>query len=411
MKRTYKYRIYPTKKQEETLLNQLFLCRRLYNKMLKQRIEVYQKKQVTLFYKHQQRQLPLIKSNKPEYKGIHSQVLQNVLKKLDLAFQGFFRRIKNKEKAGFPRYKGKNRLRSLCYTQSGFGFTNQGKLKLSKIGHIKLKKHRECVGKLKTCTIEHTPSGKWYCCITVEVPDNASVQEIKTNKAVGIDLGINTFAYLSDGKSIETTKHLKQKRQQLLKTQRELSRKKKGSKNRIKARIKLARVHEKVAHSRNNFQHQQSRKLLGQYDVIVHEKLQIRNMSRSSKGTLEKPGKQVKQKSGLNRSILDMGWNQFIQMLSYKAEEAGKVVVGVDPKYTSQCCSSCGGLVKKDLSQRVHECMDCGLQMNRDWNASLNILEKYQTISRRNYGSKACGGDVIRQPMKQEAPTIAALAV
>jgi len=204
---------------------------------------------------------------------------------------------------------------------------------------------------------------------------------------------------------------LKQKRQQLLKTQRELSRKKKGSKNRIKARIKLARVHEKVAHSRNNFQHQNSRKLLGQYDVIVYEKLQIRNMSRSSKGTLEKPGKQVKQKSGLNRSILDMGWNQFVQMLSYKAEEAGKVVVGVDPKYTSQCCSSCGGLVKKDLSQRVHECMDCGLQMDRDWNASLNILEKYQTSSRRNYGSKACGGDVIRQPMKQEAPTITAVAV
>lgn len=399
--RTYKYRLCPTKKQIYILDSQLELCRRLYNKMLKQRIDIYKRKKVSLKYKHQQNQLPLIKSNKPEYKDIHSQVLQKTLKTLDLAFQGFFRRLKTSGKAGFPRYKGKNRVDSICYTQSGFSFDEQGKLKLSKIGNIKIKKHREIEGVIKTCAIKKTSTGKWYACFSVEKELDTPLP--KTHKEVGVDLGINTFAVLSDGKEIETTKHLKLKKKKLDKAYRSLSKKKKGGQNRRKERLRVARIHEKVVNSRNDFLHKHSRKLVENYDIIVHEKLKISNMSRSSKGTIEKPGKMVKQKSGLNRNILDMSWGKFLELLTYKAEEAGKEVIGVDPKKTSQLCSQCGSIVVKTLSDREHDCPFCSLKMDRDLNASINILNRYKSAV--GTMAEACGGVEITQPVKQEAPS------
>lgn len=397
--RTYKYRLYPTKRQIQILDRQLNLCRLLYNKMLKQRIDVYKKKGITLRYKHQQPQLPLLKDNKPEYKDIYAQVLQVSLRTLDLAFQSFFRRLKTKGKAGFPRFKGRYRMTSLCYPQSGFSFDDQGKLKLSKIGHIKIKKHREIEGDIKTCTIKKTTTGKWYVCFSVKMIIEKPKVACKTQ--VGLDLGINTFAMLSDGNKIETVKHLKQKKKQLVKAQRILAKKKRGSKNRHKARHRVALVHEQVANSRMDFLHKASRKLVNSYDRIVFENLKISNMTRSSRGTVDNPGKMVKQKAGLNRNMLDMSWGLFLGMITYKAEEAGKEVVGVDPRNTSQLCSQCGSLVTKALSDREHSCPFCSLKMDRDLNASINILNRYTAVGAT---VEACGGDCIGKPLRQETP-------
>ncbi len=388
MKRSYKFRLYPNKEQVQVLDNQLELCRLLYNKMLKQRIDIYKRKKVSLNYYHQSKQLPLIKENKSEYKELHSQVLQKVLKTLDLAFQGFFRRLKKGEKPGFPRFKGKNRIHSLCYPQGGFLIKDR-KVKLSKIGNIRIKKHRKIEGKIKTCTLRKTLTEKWYICFSVEIPDIVKKRAKTKKKVVGIDLGINKYAVLSDSTEVKTEKYYKEYKKKLARVQSNKNRKGKRTKNRKKALKRERLVHEKIANSRKDHLHKQSRKLVETYDIIVHEKLKIKNMSRSAKGTKDNPGKNVRQKAGLNRSIADMSWGLFLNQLKYKAEEAGKEVVGVNPRYTSQKCSHCGNMVKKSLSVRTHIC-SCGTRLDRDLNASINILNKYLSTA-GHAGINACG--------------------
>lgn len=399
--RTYKYRLYPTVKQQKTIDYQLGLLRKIYNKFLKQRIDIYEKKGVSINYYHQCKQLQLIKQNKPEYADIYSQSLQSQVKILDTAFQNFFRRVKKGEKPGFPRFKGKGRINSIHYPQMGFKIVD-GKLKLSKIGHIKLKQHREIDGKIKTCTITKTKTNKYYVCFVLE--KEIEVKEARIEKAVGVDMGLELFAQLSDGLTIQNPRTLKKYKAKLLKANRSLSKKKKGSKNKDKARKKVAKIHEKVVNTRLDFMHNQANFIIQNYDLIAVEKLLISNMTKSSKGTLENPGKMVKQKSGLNRSILDASWGKFFEILIYKAEEANKIVQQVNPQYTSQKCSSCGFVFSENReSQSIFNCKNCGFEINADLNASINIRNEAQKAV--GCTVKACGGHDIGQPMKQEANT------
>lgn len=265
-----------------------------------------------------------------------------------------------------------------------------------------MKQHREIDGKIKTCTITKTKTNKYYVCFVIE--KEIEVKEAKIEKAVGVDMGLELFAQLSDGLTIQNPRTLKKYKTKLLKANRSLSKKKKGSKNKDKARKKVAKIHEKVVNTRLDFMHNQANFIIQNYDLIAIEKLLISNMTKSSKGTLENPGKMVKQKSGLNRSILDASWGKFFEILIYKAEEANKIVQQVNPQYTSQKCSSCGFVFSENReSQSVFDCKNCGFEINADLNASINIRNEAQKAV--GCTVKACGGHDIGQPMKQEANT------
>ena len=355
MLRTFKYRIYPTKEQIKKIEQTLYLCRYLYNNALEQRIVTYEKHKISMTYNMQQNELPKVKQVLPEYKNIHSQVLQNVLKRLDRSFQNFFRRLKTNEKPGFPRFQGRNRYNSFTYPQSGFVIEGD-KLRLSKIGNIRINLHRKLVGELKTCTVVRK-NGKYYVALVCEVE---KPQVTLTNKVVGIDLGVSHLAITSDGEFFDNPKHLRKSEKQLKRLQRIVSKRKKGSNRRRKAVQLLAKKHEQIANQRKDTNHKVSRQLVDAYDLIVFEDLNVKGM--------------VKNKH-LAKSIHEVGWNQLISFTTYKAENAGKEVKLVNPHNTSQECSNCGVIVKKTLAEREHIC-SCGYIADRDINASINILNR-----------------------------------
>jgi putative transposase len=346
--KTYKYRLYPTKTQTVKLDATLNDCRWLYNAALEQRKVAYKGCQTSLNYYDQAKELKNL-----ELKHIHSQVLQDVLKRADKAFQNFFRRVRLGEKAGYPRYKGYNRYDSFTYPQSGFSLTDN-KLKLSKIGTIKVKLHRQIKGIIKTCTIKRELNN-WYVYFACEVEH---IPLPKTNKAVGVDMGLNKFTALSDGVFTANPRYLRQSEAKLKCEQRSLSRKKKGSNSRKKQREKVAKLHRKIRNQRSDFLHKESRKLVEGYDTIIFEDLRIKNMVKCH---------------NFAKSISDASWAKFTEYATYKAESAGRVVRFVNPRNTSQICSSCGLTVKKSIGIRVHKCT-CGLILDRDTNAAINIL-------------------------------------
>ncbi len=356
--RTYKYRLYPNKIQRQLLVNTLESCRVLYNCALEQRKIAFRQFEVSLNYYNQADELKTLKEYFPGYKNIYSQVLQDVLKRVDKAFQNFFRRLKTSEKPGYPRFKGRGWYDSFTYPQSGFSLSDNHKgnqrLKLSKIGNIKIKLHRGIKGIIKTCSVKRELNN-WYVCFACETKSELLP---KAFRDVGIDVGIEKFAALSDGVLIYNPKFLRKSEAKLKSQQRSLSRKKKGSNSRKKQRNKLAKIHCKIKDQRNDFLHNESKKLIKNYDVIVFEDLRIKNMVKNHY---------------LAKSISDASWAKFIKYVSYKAESAGKKVIFVNPRNTSQICSNCGAMVKKSLSVRVHKC-PCGLEIDRDINAAINIL-------------------------------------
>ena len=353
--KTYKFKLEPTKEQKEKIEWTLDMCRWLYNSALEQRRIAWEKYGISL-QGRQMSELPKLKKEFPEFKEVYSQVLQNVIKRLDLAFQSFFRRVKRGEKPGYPRYKGKGRYDSFTYPQAK-AFKIEGKyLKLSKIGLVRIKLHRQIEGKIKTCTIRRK-NGRYYACITCEVEQE---QKPKTGKVVGVDLGVKHLVITSDGKFFPNHKYLKKSERKIKYLQRMVSRRKKGSNRRRKAVLLLAKEWERVANRRKDLAHKISRKLVDNYDLIAFEDLNIQGMVKNHH---------------LAKSILDASWKTLIEFTSYKAEWAGKKVVLVDPRNTSQVCSECGEIVKKTLSERVHSC-SCGYTADRDVNAARNILKK-----------------------------------
>ena len=356
MLKTYMYRIYPSKKQKLIIDQTLETCRRLYNTFLYERKAAYKNDGKSITYHQQAISLPQRKKGNAYLEQVYSQVLQDVAKRADRAFRNFFRRTKAGEKPGYPRYKGEGRYNSFTYPQSGYGIEN-GKLKLSYIGSIKINLHREMEGAMKTCTIRRR-NGKYYVCFSCEA--EATPLE-PTGRNVGIDMGVADFCITSDEEFFPSPRTYRKAEKALRRAHKKVSRRKKGSKRGRKAAAELARAHEKVAGQRRDIAHKTASKLIGKYDMIAHEKLQIKNM--------------VKNRH-LSKSITDAGWGIFFGILSYKAESAGRKVIEVDPYNTSQICSECGSIVSKKLSERWHKCPVCGYSAHRDVNAARNILNK-----------------------------------
>lgn len=364
-RKTYKFRLYPTKSQETKLIFTLNTCRHLYNDTLAARKhesdinKIYREFQVFPFGKlkwmNKYDQSKNLTKTKNEYqKQVYAQVLQDVVSRVDKTYKRFF------NGAGYPRFQGKNRYNSFTYTQypkHGFEIEDN-KLKLSKIGLIKIKQHREIEGKIKTCTIKRD-ADHWYVSFSVEI--DKEIIPTKSKCEIGVDVGLKELITLSNGQHIAPQKFYRKSEDKLRSANKSLHRKKKGSYNRNKQKVIVGRAHRKIRNQRKDFNHKLSSTLVNTYDKIVFEKLQIQNM--------------VKNKH-LSKSINDAGWYQLIEMTKYKAEYAGKVVELVNPHNTSQLCSRCGEHVKKSLSVRIHKCSKCGLVLDRDHNAAINILNK-----------------------------------
>jgi putative transposase len=363
--KTFKYKLKPTPEQEQAMAFVLRRCRELYNAALQERREAWQKSGVSVTVASQSAQLPDVKEVRPEYRDIHSQVLQDVLTRLDRAFQAFFRRVKNGEAPGYPRIQGANRYSSFTYKQFGNGATlDNGFLVLSKIGRLAVRWSRPIEGAPKMVTISQEADG-WYVCFScAEMP----VQPLPlTGQETGIDLGVEAFATLSNGTRIFHPGWYRKAERALKTAQRRVSRRKKGSDRRRKAAQLLAKAHLKVKRQRADFHHKTALALVRANDSIYHEDLQTANM--------------VKNHS-LAKSISDAGWSAFLSILAFKAAYAGKRVVAVPPAYTSQTCSGCGRLVWKGLSVRWHHCPheDCGVSLHRDHNAAKNIERAGQAL-------------------------------
>jgi putative transposase len=355
MRKMFRYRIYPTSKQETRLNATLEECRWLYNHLLANRKTVYEQTGTGLTLYQQHATYPMLKQARPSLKRVHSQVLQNVAVRLDLAFKAFFRRVKAGENPGYPRFKGTDRYDSFTYPQSGFRMDEQGKLYASGIGHIKLVLPRPIRGTIKTLTIQKSSTGKWYASFSCEVEPERLPE---CPEHVGMDVGLKTFATLSTGEEIPNPRFFRTEEKALAKVQRKHSKLAKGTPERRTHRKAVARVHERIAFRRENFTHQQSRKIVNSFGVIAVEDL---------------PVKRLTQHHGLAKSIADAAWSAFFAQLSAKAEEAGRQFVKVNPAYTSQECSRCHHRQKMPLSERTYHCPWCLLSIDRDLNAALNI--------------------------------------
>jgi len=354
--KAYRYRLYPTKSQVSHLEQTLEICRWVYNETLALRKNAWEQEQHSISYYESKRQIPLWKKEHPELISVYSQVLQDVSMRVDLAFKAFFRRAKAGEKEpGFPRFKGKGRYDSITYPQYGFKLDGD-RLHLSKIGNVRVVLHRPIEGKIKTCTIRRSSTGKWYACFSVEYESSPLPQK---ETAVGVDVGLESFVTLSNGEKIKNPRFFRSDEKALAKAQRKLSKAENGTPKRKKARKIVAHIYERIANRRLNFAHQTSRQLVDRFGTIVFEDLNVTKMQKNHR---------------LAKSIADVAWNMFITITKSKAEEAGSKVVLVDPRNTSQQCSRCGMIVAKTLSDRVHSCPHCGLVMDRDQNAAINIM-------------------------------------
>jgi putative transposase len=393
LKRTYKYRIYPNREQKSILDKWLETCRVLYNDCLTERRGAWNTSRKSISYYDQANQLKEIKIFDDDLKEIYSQVLQDVLRRIDKAFKNFFRRVKRREKAGYPRYKSKTRYDSFTYPQSGFKLEDRT-LILSKIGSINIKKHRDIPknAEIKTCTIKRDLN-RWYACFSIEIEIEDSRNREITNP-VGIDLGLNHLLTLSNGETIDNPRYLIKSERKLTRKQRKLSKAKKGSNNRSKRRLEVAKDHRKIRDQRTDMCHKTSRSLVNTYDLIVFEDLKVKNMLKNHH---------------LAKSISDVSWSQLTNFVSYKAEEAGKRVEFVNPKNTTQECSNCGKKNPNHLSLavRTFKCPYCGLVINRDLNAAINILKK--GLKNLNVGqglSEFKPEDFSKRRMIQEAPML-----
>jgi putative transposase len=357
MLKTFQYRIYPTKKLERALNATLDECRWLYNHFLEQRKTAWDERQEGLSLYDQLGELPTLKRERTSLATAHSQVLQNVGVRIDLAFQAFFRRCKEGEQPGYPRFRGRQRYDSFCFPQYGNGCKLEGtQIYLSKIGTVRVVLHRPLEGTPKTVCVRRSSTGKWYVTIACEW-EPAALEP--TGERVGIDVGLASFATFSTGETIENPRFFRAEENSLAKAQRRLSKEAKGTPQRRKRRKVVARVHERTRWKRKEFAHQESRKLVNRFQVIAIEDLSVNRMVHNH---------------CLAKSISDAAWAEFASMIRVKAEWAGRAFVAVNPAYTSQDCSRCGHRQKMPLTDRVYRCPCCSLELDRDLNAALNIL-------------------------------------
>lgn len=357
-KTAYHYRLHLTNGQQRLLEQQLEECRWVYNQTLAARRDAWEQRQETIGLYDTQAMLPDWKAERKTLKLVHSQVLQNVQVRVDLAFKAFYRRVKAGEEPGYPRFKQFGRYDSMTYPQYGNGARLEGnRLILSKIGAVLITFHRPVEGRIKTVTLRRSSTGKWFVAFAVEQERNATADVPEA--AVGVDVGLEKFATLSTGETIDNPRFFRGDEGDLKRAQRRLSEQPKGTPERARRRRIVARIHERIANRRKNFAHQHSRRLVNRFGIIVFEDLSITRMIKNH---------------CLAKSIADAAWNQLATYTQYKAEDAGAAYIEIDPRGTSQGCSRCGAVVKKDLSIRVHQCPHCGLEIDRDLNAAYNIL-------------------------------------
>jgi putative transposase len=355
--KSFRYRIYPTAQQERLLDATLAECRWLYNHFLEERKRAWEERQEGLTLSGQLNRLPALKRERPALSTVHSQVLQNVGVRIDLAFKAFFRRVKAGEKPGYPRFRGRDRYDSFCYPQAPSGCKLKGdRLTLSGIGTIRTVPHRPLEGTPKTCCVRRSATGKWYITFVCEweptvlpaVPDQ-----------VGIDVGLESFATLSTAAKIPNPRFFRREEKALAKAQRQLAKQVNGTPQRKKRCKAVARVQERTRFRRHDFAHQHSRRIVNCFQIIAVENLSISRMVHNH---------------CLAKSISDAAWAAFAAMLSFKAAWADRTYIAVSPAYTSQDCSKCGHRQKLSLSNRVYRCPCCSLELDRDHNAALNIL-------------------------------------
>jgi putative transposase len=344
--------------------NWLTLCRRLYNLSLEQRIKCYQQYSKSISYYDQQNQLPEFKNEFIEYKEVGSQVLRDALIRLDKAYKAFFRRINSGKRAGFPRFKSKDRYNSFTLAQAGWRLNGQY-LSVLKVGKFKLRLSRPIEGKIKTITIRKEPTNKWYVTFSCnEVPERKLEP---CDKSVGIDVGISTFCADSDNKDVDNPNYFKQSEKLMRTRQRKLMRCKKGSNRRKDAKAIVAKTYEKITNQRNDFLHKVANHYITNYGVICIENLNIKGMV---------------QNHHLSKSINDSSWGKFFEFLKYKAEEAGtREIIKIDRfEPSSKTCSVCG-LINDNLklSDRTWICLGCETIHDRDYNAAKNIKRVGQT--------------------------------
>lgn len=357
MIRVYKVRLYPTPMQEAILERWFVLASRVYNNALEQRISLWKtyRKSVSLF--DQYNQLTKLRKENREYKDVSVLILRDALRRLDIGYKSFFRRIKSGENPGFPRFKSSKRWKSFEILNVS-NYIHGCKVHIPNLGLIRGRNIPNISFSQKAIRVVKRAS-KWYAHLVVEIADAKHKKIIKTS--IGVDVGISSFATLSNGESIQNPKYYKKYEDSVIEVQKIISRKKKKSNNRKKEVSRLCRIHERIFNLRHNFIHQISSMLVKSYDLICIEDLDIIHMAKSRI---------------FSKSIYDASWSKFTKALTYKAENAGSQVIRVEPSFTSQNCSNCGRLVKKDISIRIHNCPFCRIVLDRDHNAAINILSR-----------------------------------
>lgn len=383
VRKTFKYKLYPTAEQEATLTQTIGLCNWLYNTALEQRRYVWRTRRKSVSYYDQKAELPGLKGAFPEFGCVHSQVLQDVIKRVDTAYQRFFDGLRAKRKVGYPRFKAATQYHSCTYPQYDNGVTilDNGLLRLSKIGDVAVEWSRPIEGTIKTVTLVRD-AGAWYVCFSCDqVPCQPHPP---TGKTVGIDLGLNVFLMTDQGESVENPRYYHKAQRRLKKCQQEVARRPKqpngtNGENRKKSLVKLQRAHQDIANQRADMHHKTARWLVDHFDIICVEILRVAAM--------------VKHRH-LAKSISDAAWAAFLTILAFKAESAGVLVVRVPAAYTTQTCSNilpngqmCGTRVKKSLSVRTHICPSCGYVADRDHNAAGTIKHAgLRTVGRTETG-------------------------
>ena len=354
MRKTFKYRLYPSKAQAESLGVQLSEACCLYNAALQERIEAYARHRKSINYYDQAAQLTEIRAA-GDLGLPNCHCAQEVLRRLDKAFKAFFERVKRKQKAGFPRFKSHRRFDSITFPSHGDGnkLLPSGHLFVQGVGNVKVKLHRPLHGKIKTVSVKRQCE-HWYVCFSVET----SVQPLpESEAAVGIDVGLSSFAVLSDGSELENPRLYQKEQKRLRRAQRRVARRKKGSHRRRKAVVLLRRIHQHIFNQRNDHQHKLGRMLVSQFGMIFVEDLNVKGLAGGM----------------LAKAVHDASWSSFVAKLAYKAEEAGRLFAKVDARGTSQRCP-CGAKVPKKLSDREHVCPQCGLITTRDHASATEIL-------------------------------------
>lgn len=356
--KSYRYRIYPSKRQTKTLNDQLALCCELYNAALQERRDAWRLEGKSISCFDQINQITQIREVRDDVAKVNATSLQEPLRRIDKAFKAFFRRVKYGEKPGYPRFRSFRRYDSMTFRQIGNALTSN-RLRLSKIGLVRIKLTRPVEGAIKTLTIKRE-AGRWFAVFACEVEP----QPLPFNpNVIGIDVGLTHFATLSDGRTIENPRHYRIAERALRVAQRRVARRKKGSNRRRKAVLLLQRIHAHVHAQRADFHHKESRKIVNENGLIAVEDLNVKGLASGM----------------LAKSVNDAGWSQFLNMIAYKAESAGRVFVRVIPAGTSQTCI-CGAEVRKTLSQRWHLCLNCGLSAARDHVSALIILGRAKRL-------------------------------